>query len=156
MSTLIDQIFSKLSEHFPRDPSPDNAGVPERPLRALRLITRLRTTTVSTKSYELFETIMQSTVMEATKMGAARLALYPSYRRKLDLAVRDPEHIRNLLHYYDDLRTKRRGHATSVMPATGPVGNASGLLHQLPDREELGWWGRLCSGLGSSAGPPTS
>jgi hypothetical protein len=100
MDALVNRIFSKLSNHFPRDPSKANADVPEQPLRALRLITRLRTTTVATKSYELFETIMQSTVVEAKKMEAARLALHPSYQQKLDPAVGDPEHIRNFRHYY--------------------------------------------------------
>ena len=170
MDALVDQIFSKLSEDFPTGPSQTNEDVPgsplakaddlERLLRPLRLITRLRTTTVATKSYELFETIMQSSVPESTKMKAARLVLYPSYQQKRDPPVKDPEHIRSFLRYYNNLRAKRRDRATLVVPATYPpsnpvlpsrsrsTGNASGLLPLLPDQEELNWWGELCSRLG--------
>ena len=107
---------------------------------------------------------MQSTVMEATKMEAARVALHSSYRQKLDLHARDSEHIRNFLHHYNNLCTKRRDHTISVMSATDsapsnpisqsqsrPIGDASGLsigAHQLPDQEELNWWGGLWSNVG--------
>jgi len=171
MNALVDRIFSKLSKYFSRDPPQTNTDVLERSLRALQLITRLRTTTVATRSYELFETIMQSTVEKSKKMEAARLALYPSYRQKTLLPVKDPRHIYNFLQYCNNLRTRGSGHATSVAPATNPgpnnhsmarfqtrpIGNASGLstgLRGLPDKEELDWWNGLWSGaLGSSVNP---
>ena len=163
MDALIDRIFSKLSEHFPQDPLPANTDLPERSLRALRLITRLKTATVAAKSYGLFETIMQSTVTKAKKMEAARLALYPSYRRKLFLPVRDPEHIHNFLHYCNNLRTEKGNHPTSVMPEadlapniptwqykTEPIGNANRTSagFRLPKPEELDWWGGILSSVG--------
>lgn len=172
MNALVDRIFSKLSKHFSRDPPQTNTDVLERSLRALQLITKLRTTTVATRSYELFETIMESTVEKSKKMEAARLALYPSYRQKTLLPVKDPRHIYNFLQYCNNLRTRGSGHATSVVPAANPVplnnpsmgqfqtrptGNASGLstgLHGFPDKEELDWWNGLWSGaLGSSVNP---
>ena len=123
MDALVDRIFLRLSKHFPPSPSQTNADVPEQPLRALQLIMRLRKATVATKSYGLFKTIMQSNVVEAKKMEAARLVLHPSYQQKLFLPVRDPKHIHNFLHYYNNLRTERRDHATLVMPAADPVSN---------------------------------
>ena len=100
------------------------------------------------------------------------LTLYPSYRQKTLLPVKDPRHIYNFLQYCNNLRTRGSGHATSVVPAANPVplnnpsmgqfqtrptGNASGLstgLHGLPDKEELDWWNGLWSGaLGSSVNP---
>jgi hypothetical protein len=97
---------------------------------------------------------MQSTVVEAKKMEAARLALHPSYQQKLDPTTGNPERIRNLLHYYKNLRTWERGHATSVAPATGPARNNPRSQFQtrpqLPDRGELDWWDGLLSGVGDS------
>jgi hypothetical protein len=85
-------------------------------------------------------------------MEAARLALHPSYQRRLDPTAGNPERIRNFRHYYENLRTWERGHATSVTPATGPAPNnprsTSQARPQLPVQEELDWWDGLWSGVG--------
>jgi hypothetical protein len=90
---------------------------------------------------------MQSSVVEAEKMEAARLALHPSYQQEFVPTVGDPEHIRNFVHYYRNLRT-----ATSVTPATGPAPNnpwsKSQARPQLPDQEELDWWDKCLGGVG--------
>lgn len=99
MDNTLDGIFRGLSDNFlglraaGRDWS-------ERSLRALTLVTQLRTPAVSTKSYELFRTIMDSKVVQERKMVAARLALDAAYQP--GFTVGDPKHIIDFLRYCFD------------------------------------------------------
>ena len=117
MDSMLDKIFLDLSTRF-QDSLLTNADVSERSLRALQLITRLSTTDVATKSYELFETIMQSEVAQEEKMEAARLALYAAYRPGLKSAppVGDPKWILDFLRYHvgPDVAVEDHIHAISL------------------------------------------
>ena len=161
MDAMVDKIFINISNRF-QGPSPlTNADVSELPLRALKLVTQLRTTAVATRSYELFKKIMQSTVSQEKKMVAARVALHAAYHPKLKSLppVGDPKHILDFLHYHIDPRVEReaRAHAiSSVMHAIDSasddpmsqswnwrIRNAGELLTgflRSPDPKELRWW----------------
>jgi len=158
MCHMIDKIFTDLSNRF-RTPSPlTNADVSELPFRTLELITRLSTTTVALRSYELFKTIMQSATALERKMEAARLTLHAAYHPGLKSLppVGDPKHILDFLHYHIDshVKMKDRDHAiASSMCAfnsacgnrttTWCIWNAGDLLTRFqgsPDPKEFEWW----------------
>jgi len=155
---MIDKIFLDLSIRF-QGPYPlTNADISERPLRALILITRLSTTVVALKSYELFKTIMQSTVAPERKMEAARLALHAAYQPGLESLppVGDPKQILDFLHYHigSHVKMEDRTHAiSSVMRAidsafgtrttTWCIENADELMawfEKSPEPKEFEWW----------------
>jgi len=155
---MIDKIFLDLSIRF-QSPYPlANADMSERPLRALMLITRLSTNAVASKSYELFKTIMRSTVAPERKMEAARLALHAAYQPGLESLppVGDPKHIFEFLHYHigSHVKTEDRAHAiSSVMRAidsacgsrttTWCIENAGELMawfEKSPEPKEFEWW----------------
>jgi len=113
---MVNKIFMNISIRF-RESSPlTNADVSELPFRALKLITRLRTTAVATKSYELFKTIMRSVVAQKKKMAAARLALHAAYPPGLKSVppVGDPEHISDFLQYCADLPPGGGNHTDAI------------------------------------------
>ena len=157
---MVDKTFLELPRRF-QGPYPTNAGVSERPLRALELITRLITTAVAATSYELFGTIMQSNVAQETKMKAARLALHAAYRPGHESVppVGDPKHIFGFLLYHVGPHIKKEDRTYAVSSArraidsasndptseswTWRIENADGLLtgfYQSPDPEEFQWW----------------
>ena len=155
---MIDKIFLDLSIRF-QGPYPlTNADISERPLRALILITRLSTTVVALKSYELFKTIMQSTVAPERKMEAARLALHAAYQPELESLppVGDPKQILDFLHYNigSHVKMEDRAHAiSSAMRAidsargnrttTWYIENAGELMawfEKSPEPKEFEWW----------------
>ena len=163
MNVLVDGIFLELSKRF-QGPSPTNADVSKLPLRALRLITRLSTTAVAAKSYELFGTIMQSSVKRETKMEAARLTLHAAYRSGLESVppVGDPKHIFDFLRYHVGPHVEReeRSHGISSVvhaidsassdptsqPWTWRIEAAGELLTRFEeslDPEEFKWWYKI-------------
>ena len=134
INTEVDKVFLGLSKRF-EDPSPPsfrgpsltNADVSEKPLRALKLITRLSTTTVATKSYELFGTIMQSGATVKRKMKAARLALHAAYRPGLESVppVGDPKHIFDFLCFHIGPCVGREERTHAVSSAMRAIDSAS-------------------------------
>ena len=163
MNNMVDSIFLELSTRF-QGPSPTNVDVSEKPLRVLRLITRLSTATVATKSYELFETIMRSGVAQEKKMEAARLALGAAYQQRLEFAppVGDPKHILDFLDDHIAPGVKDKDHinaVSSVMRAidstaddptsqswTWHMGDAGEILTGLelsPHPAGFEWWYRV-------------
>jgi len=134
MDIVLDVIFRGLSDHFQGSSRPGAYG-PERALRTLKLVTRLRTAAVATKSYELFETIMSqaeqkknmSQAEQEKNMEAARLALDAAYRPELTPAppVGDPQHILDFLHYHLDLRIEREDCIRVVFPAMRAIDSVS-------------------------------
>jgi len=155
---MIDKIFLDLSIRF-QGPYPlTNADISERPLRALMLITRLSTTVVALKSYELFKTVMQSTVAPVRKMEAARLALHAAYQPGLESLppVGDPKHILDFLHYHIDYRVEMEDRAHAISSAMRVIDSACGSrttiwcienagelmtwFEKSPDPEEFEWW----------------
>lgn len=144
MNDMIDSIFLELSKRF-QGPHPTNADVSGWPLCVLKLITRLSTTAIATKSYELFGTIMQSEVAEEKRMEAARLALDAAYRPKLESPplVGDPKHILDFLRYHvrPCVKSKHRNYAVSsavraIDSASGDPTSQSWALH-MEDAGEL-------------------
>ena len=105
---MVDEIFLELSKRF-QGPFPTNVDASKRPLRALKLITRLSTATVATKSYELFGAIMKSSVAQEKKMEAARLALHATYQSgpKPIPPVGDHRHIFDFLYHHTGRYVKR-------------------------------------------------
>ena len=155
MDTLVEQIFSTLSDYFPPNPSEANAYNQEGALRALRLITRLKEPSVAAESYKLFGKIMQSNAAGAKYMEAAWLALHPFYQQEPNPPAMHPEYIRNLVQYYTNLRTEK-DHATPATPTANPAhNNPTGSIRnvdQLPDQDELEWWEGLLSGVKDDGG----
>ena len=160
---MVDKIFLELSKRF-HGSFPTNADVSKKPFRALELITRLSTTAVAAKSYELFGTIMQSGTAVERKMKAARLALHAAYRSGLGCVppAGDSKHIFDFLRFHIGPRIGReeRSHAvSSVMRAIDSASNgptpraqtwrieaADELLtgfHQSAHPEEFEWWYRV-------------
>ena len=161
MNDMIHRIFLDLSRRF-RGPTPlTNADVSKRPFRALRLITQLRMNAVSTRSYELFKTIMGSPVAQEKKMEAARLALHAAYPPGLESVppVQDPPLILAFLrdHIDPSVEMEDRTHAIASAirairsASNGPlsrswtwcIDNAGELLtglQQSPDSKEFKWW----------------
>jgi len=127
MNDMIDSIFLELSNRF-QGPYPTNADASELPLRVLKLTTRLSTTAVATKSYELFGTIMQSRVAEEKKMEAARLTLDAAYRQKLEFPppVRDPKPILDFLLYHVRTPVRNRRHNYAISSAMRAIDSTSG------------------------------
>ena len=157
----LSKRFEDSSPASFQGPSLTNVDVSKKPLRALKLITRLSTTTVATKSYELFGTIMQSGVAEEKKMEAARLALHAAYRSELESVppVGDPKHILDFLRFHIGpcVELEERSHAVSLAmraidsASNGPkplartwhIEAANELLtgfHESPHLKEFGWW----------------
>ena len=163
MNAMIQRIFLNLLGRFqisnpPINP-PTDVDVWERPLRALDLITRLTNATVSTGSYELFNTIMASAVEQERKMEAARLALHAAYPRGPGTVppAQDPKLILNFLRSHVDPTVRRIDDAiSSAMHAidsasdnpdsrswTWRIENAGELLDRFegsPRPEEFKWW----------------
>jgi hypothetical protein len=160
MNAMVEKIFLSLSKRF-QGGSLTNADISELPLRALKLVTRLSTTAVATKSYELFRTIMRSGVAQEKKMEAARLTLHAAYRPGLKPVphVGDPKHILVFLRYHIDphVKPEDRTHAIdsamraidsvsddpTSQPWTCSMENAGELLtwfEQSPHPKEFKWW----------------
>ena len=127
MNDMVDSIFLELSKRF-QGAHPTNADVSEWPLRVLKLITRLSTAAVATKSYELFGTIMQSKVAEGKKMEAARLTLDAAYRPKLEFAlpVGDPKPILDFLRYHVKTHVRSEHHNHAISSAMRAIDSTSG------------------------------
>jgi len=123
---VIDSIFLKLSKRF-QGSYPTNADVSEWPLCVLEHVTRLSTSAVATKSYELFGTIMKSEVAEEKRMEAARLALDAAYRPKLEFPppVGDPKHILDFLRYHVRPCVKSKHRNFAVSSAVRAIDSAS-------------------------------
>ena len=124
MSTMIDRIFLDLSRHFQNPALLTTADALERPFRALTLITRLRANTVATRSYELFGTIMESTVARERKMEAAQLTLHAAYQPGLESVtpIQDPHLIFDFLRSHVDPSVGRNDQAiSSVMRAIDSI-----------------------------------
>jgi len=134
MDSMLDKIFSDLSRRF-LGPFPTNVDASERPLRALKLITRLSTTAVAMKSYELFRIIMQSEVAQEKKMEAARLALHAAYRSRLKSAppVGNPKHIFDFLCHHVGPRVKTADRICAIDSACMPSTPC-----QMTQRRDLG------------------
>jgi len=137
---VLGVIFDGLSDNF----QPHSAGGLERSLRALKLVTRLRTAAVATKSYKLFETIMSqaeqedntsqakqkknisqaeqeknmSQAKQEKNMEAARLALEAAYRPgpTCAMAVGDLNLIADFLRYHSapHISEEDRRHVASL------------------------------------------
>jgi len=159
MDAMIHRIFLNLSRRFQSLDPLTNADVSELPFRALNLITRLRNAAVSTRSYELFKTIMESDVGQERKMEAARLALHAAYPPGLESVppARDPQLILSFLRSHVDPGVGRNDHtissamraidSASENPAsqswTWRIENAGELLTwfgQSTYPEEFNWW----------------
>jgi hypothetical protein len=125
---MIDKIFWELSVRFQNASPLTNADISDRPFRALMLITRLSTPVVALKSYELFKTVMQSTVKPVRKMEAARLALHAAYRPGLESfpPVEDPKHIFDFLHYHTDPGVKLEDRAHAISSAVRAIDSTCG------------------------------
>jgi len=134
---MVDKIFTNISFRLQKQKSTSltNAEASERAFRALKLITRLRTTTVATKSYELFKTIMQSTVAQKRKMAAARLALHAAYPPGLESAppVGDPKHISDFLKYCADLPPGGDNHTDTIPQIIRTINTPSDQTPQFRD-----------------------
>lgn len=155
---MIDKIFLDLSTRF-QGPYPlTNADITEWPLRVLMLITRLSPAVVALKNYELFKTIMQSTVAPERKMKAARLALHAAYQPGLESLppVGDPKHILDFLHYHIGSHVKMEDRAHAISSAMRAIDSACGTrtttwcienadelmawFEKSPEPKEFEWW----------------
>jgi len=125
MVIVLDVIFEGLSDHF-QGLSPSRANGLERSLLALKLVTRLRTAAVATRSCGLFGTIM-SQAGQGKNMEAARLALDAAYRPELTPAppVGDPRHVLDFLHYHLGLCIEREDCIRVVFPAMRAIDSVS-------------------------------
>jgi len=113
---MIHRVYLDLSRRFQSLNPLTDADASELPFRALNFITRLRNTTVATRSYDLFKTIMESAVEREKKMEAARLALHAAYPPGLETvppAERDPQLILSFLRSHVDPGVGRNDHAIS-------------------------------------------
>lgn len=126
MNSMLNKIFLELSKRF-QGPSLTNADVSERPLHALKLITRLSTTAVAAKSYELFRTIMQSEVAQEKKMEAAQLVLDAAYQPRLNSVppVGDPKWILDFLRYHVGPRVKVKDRIHAIDSAMRAIDSTS-------------------------------
>ena len=162
MNTMIDRIFLDLSRHFQNQAPQTTADALERSFRALTLITRLRANTVATRSYELFGTVMGSTVAQERKMEAAQLTLHAAYQPGFESVtpIQDPRLIFDFLRSHIDPSVERNEQAissamraidsTSENPAsrswTWHIENADELLtwfQQSSHPEAFNWWYRI-------------
>ena len=128
MDSMIDKIFLDLSTRFQKSSPLTNADVSELPFRALRLITRLGTTAVALKSYELFKVIIQSATAPERKMEAARLALRAAYCPGLKSLppVGDPKHVLDFLRYHIDSQVKMEDRTHAIASAMRAIDSTYG------------------------------
>ena len=162
MNAMIDRIFLSLSSYFRNRPPLTAADALERPFRALTLITRLRANIVAARSYELFRTIMESTVAQERKMEATQLTLHAAYQPGLESVtpIQDPHLIFDFLRSHIDPSVERNYQAissamraidsTSENPAsrswTWHMENADELLTWFQQSSHPGafnWWYRI-------------
>lgn len=122
--TILKQMFVKLGETFSKHTEGQNLDAQ---MEALRLVTPMIGNQIAQLSYELFHTIMASSIPEDLKWEAARLTMNGAYNWDKYLPwVEDPKDVLAFLEHHFELQAKGENQDTSITNALRALAYASG------------------------------
>ena len=117
-------MFVKLGEIFSKYTTDQD---PDFQMEALRLVTPMIGNQIAQLSYELFHTIMASTIPEDKKWEAARLTMNGAYNWDKYLPwVEDPKDVLAFLEHHFELQAKGESQDTPITNALRALAYASG------------------------------